>query len=294
MAATDSDETVTDMMSSPTHRASRRCALSIGLVLLLAGDTRAQGSSSTTDPTDTAALAKATQNPVAPITTIPFQVNFNSGGDLEAGSALNVNVQPVIPFRLTEGINVIARTIVPISSVPGPEATRYTGVGDVQAQVFFTPARAGALTWGVGPVVSLPTATALPFETGTFAMGVGGVLVRTVGPFVLGGLVSQYWPVSDAGDGVETNLLTAQPFVNYNFGAGWALSFAPLLTANWDARSGDQWTVPLGIGLVRTTVFDGRPMNLGVQYYRNVERPAGSAGFQLRFSITLLYPQRPR
>lgn len=263
------------------------------LVWCVQSATPASGQASgTTAAADAAALAKATQNPVAAITTIPFQVNFNSGGDLEDGSALNVNVQPVIPFRLSDGINVIARTIVPISSVPGPGATRFSGLGDVQAQVFFTPARPGALTWGAGPVMSLPTATATPFETGTWAAGLGIVVVRNAGPFVVGGLVSQYWPVSDGGGAPETHLLTTQPFVNYNFGAGWALSFAPLITANWDAGSGDEWTVPLGLGIVRTTVFNGRPMNLGVQYYRNVERPTGSAGHQVRFTVALLYPQR--
>jgi hypothetical protein len=41
-----------------------------------------------------------------------------------------------------------------------------------------------------------------------------------MGPFVLGGLISQLWPLSDAGEEPETNHLTLQPFVNYNFGHG--------------------------------------------------------------------------
>ena len=40
---------------------------------------------------------------------------------------------------------------------------------------------------------SLPTATAAPLQTGTWAAGVGGVVVKMAGPFVLGGLVSQFW-----------------------------------------------------------------------------------------------------
>ncbi len=81
-----------------------------------------------------------------------------------------------------------------------------------------------------------------------------------------------------------------QPFINFNFGKGWALAFAPLLTANWDAESGNEWTVPLGFGISRTTAFNKRPMTLGVQYY-NVERPDGSAASQLRFAISLRYPK---
>ena len=48
--------------------------------------------------------------------------------------------------------------------------------------------------------------------------------------------------------------------------------------------------VPLGLGISKTTVFNGRPMTLGVQYYYNVERPDGVAATQLRFVVALLYP----
>jgi hypothetical protein len=61
---------------------------------------------------------------------------------------------------------------------------------------------------------------------------------------VLGGLVNQFWPVSDSGAENETNLFVLQPFVNYNFAEGWAVAFAPLITANWDASPGNEWTVP--------------------------------------------------
>ena len=86
-------------------------------------------------------------------------------------------------------------------------------------------------------------------------------------------------------------MLVFQPFVNYNFGQGWALSTSPLITANWNAASGQEWTVPLGLGITRTTVFNERPMSIGLQYYYNVERPDGSAAQQLRFVVSLLFPR---
>ena len=44
------------------------------------------------------------------------------------------------------------------------------------------------------------------------------------------------------------NFLFSQIFVNYNLQKGWYLSSAPIITANWEADSGDQWTVPVGGG----------------------------------------------
>jgi hypothetical protein len=107
---------------------------------------------------------------------------------------------------------------------------------------------------------------------------------------VFGGLASQFWPLADAGDEIETNLFLVQPFVNYNFGKGYAVSVAPAISANWNAPDGEEWTVPIGVALSRTTVFNRRPMSLGVQYYYNAVRPDGAAGQTLRFIVTLLYP----
>jgi hypothetical protein len=244
-------------------------------------------------PPDVNELAKQTQNPVSNLVSVPLQFNFNSGGDLEARSALNFNFQPVIPFALNKSVNVIARTIVPINSFPVGSFSRASGVGDIQEQVFFTPAKPGSLVWGVGPLFSFPTATESVAETGTWGLGMTGVVVKTTGKWVLGSLLSQVWPASDAGGDPRLNLFTLQPFVNYNIGRGWAASFSPIITANWENDSGDQWTVPLGGGLTKTTVFNRRPMNVGVQYYYNVERPDGSAGQQLRFTISLLFPGAP-
>ena len=261
-------------------------------VMLLAAAAAAQEPEPAHDAAD---LAKQTQNPVAALVSIPFQFNLSNAGDLEDHSLFNLNVQPVIPFKLTKDVNVIARTIVPINSMPGPEGARYSGIGDIQAQLFLTPSAPKAIVLGVGPVVSLPTATAAPVETGTFGAGISAVVVKDHGPWVLGALISQIWPVADTGGTPETDLFTLQPFINYNFGkSGWALSTAPIITANWDAASGNEWTVPIGIGITRTTVFNRRPMNIGFQYYSNVERPDGSAGQTFRFIIALLYPQGPR
>lgn len=187
--------------------------------------------------TDAAALAKQTQNPVADLVTIPFQANFNNDGDLEDRTFFNLNVQPVIPFSVSKDWKLIARTIIPLDSIPGPAGTRYFGVGDIQMQMFFTPAKTGKLIWGFGPVWWLPTATATPVETGSWAVGPGLVLVKSVGPFVLGGLFSQYWNFADAGGTPKTNLFVMQPFVNFNFGKGWALAFGPLISANWERRA---------------------------------------------------------
>lgn len=269
---------------------SSLAVLSAALVLTLSSGTAAFAQQAAEPAHDVTSLAKATQNPVGDLISVPLQFNFNTGGDLEDRTYFNVNFQPVMPFKVTPNWNLIARVIVPMSSLPGPEGVRYSGVGDIQSELFFTPSKPGAIIWGVGPALSLPTATTTGLETGTWAAGPTAVALKMTGPWVLGGLVAQWWPLTDNGGDPETDLLLIQPFVNYNFGKGWALAFAPIITANWNAPSGEEWTFPLGIGISRTTVFNRRPIQLGVQYYSNVERPSGSAGQTLRFNVSFLFP----
>lgn len=239
---------------------------------------------------DVSALAKETQNPVSSLISVPFQFNFLNGGALDDQTLLNLNLQPVIPFAVSEDWKVIARTIVPINSYPAGGGVRYSGFGDVQEQLFISPAKPGPIVIGVGPMLSLPTATALPAQTGSWAGGVAAVVVKNAGPFVLGGLVTRLWTFADHGDDREVDQFLFQPFVNFNFGQGWALSTGPSITKDNDAPDGDQWNVPLGFGVTRTTVFNHRPTQLGVQYYYAVERPSTGPAHQLRFVVSLLFP----
>jgi hypothetical protein len=57
------------------------------------------------------ALAKQLANPVASLISVPFQNNFDFGIGAHNGWRYTLNVQPVIPFSLSEHWNLISRTI---------------------------------------------------------------------------------------------------------------------------------------------------------------------------------------
>lgn len=242
---------------------------------------------------DAAELAKKTQNPVGDIVSLPFQFNFNGGGALKDQASFNLNIQPVFPIHISPAVTLISRTIIPIDSFPGTNGIRYSGTGDIQEQTFLTPAKPGRLIWGIGPSFSFPTATALPARTGTWAAGGSLVVVGMPGRWVVGSLFSQLSPLTDSNGPPRTNTFVWQYFVNCNFGKGWAIVTAPSITANWDAVSAQRWTVPVGLGISRTLVFNRQPMTLGFQYYKNVEKPNDAPGTLVRFSISFIFPQGP-
>jgi hypothetical protein len=91
-------------------------------------------------------LAKAVQNPLANLITLPMQANFNDGVGATDERVFNLNIQPVIPIP-GEKWNVITRTIIPINSVPsqqfvGDDSSTF-GLGDTSLSIFWSPALSG-------------------------------------------------------------------------------------------------------------------------------------------------------
>jgi hypothetical protein len=89
----------------------------------------------------------------------------------------------------------------------------------------------------------------------------------------------------------SVNFMTLQPFLNYNF-PGFYLTFSPIITANWEAASGQAWTVPLGLGLGKLLRVGskGVPINVNVSAYDNVVKPDAGASWTLRVQAALLLP----
>ncbi|WP_264563752.1 hypothetical protein [Flavobacterium sp. N3904] len=238
------------------------------------------------------ALAKASQNPVADMNTIPVQFNWISGGGLGKETLSQTLIQPVLPLPLTENWNIVSRTIVPVMNIPAAGGERLHGIGDIQEQIYFSPSKPKSLIWAVGPVLSLPTATIEEISTGQFAIGPSVVLLAMPGKFVLGGVANQMWRFSGNDTTTAINSLFVQPFINYNFKLGWSISTAPSITANWAAASDQQWTVPVGMGVSKITMIGGQPLNISLQYYHNAVRPDNAGADQVRMVVAFLFPRK--
>src|ERR1700722_799559 len=63
---------------------------------------------------DTAALAKATQNPVASLISLPLQNNNNFGIGPYNRTGDIFNIQPVFPTKVSDKVMLIPRVIQPI------------------------------------------------------------------------------------------------------------------------------------------------------------------------------------
>jgi len=238
-------------------------------------------------------LAKQAQNPIANLISLPLQnnTNFGIGPDNETQNILNI--QPVWPFEITDSLNFITRTILPVVSQPdmltGGEG-RINGLGDTTFTGFFSPKDSKRLTWGVGPVFLLPTATDDALGSDKWGAGASVVLLAMPGKWVVGSLLSNVWSFAGSGD-QDVNLFTWQYFINYNMPNGWYLTSAPIITANWEADSDNTWTVPFGGGIGKIFKIGSQPVNGQVSGYYNAVAPDLGADWQLRLQLQFLFPK---
>lgn len=264
-------------------------ALCTALALLAAPPLLAQES-------DATKLAKATQNPVADLISVPFQYNANFGVGPDDDTQHILNIQPVYPINLNADWNVITRTIIPLISQPAlaPGQDREGGLGDIQLSLFLSPAKTAGLIWGVGAIMQFDTASDDVLGQGKWGLGPTAVALKMEGPWVIGGLINNVWSVGGDDNRADVNQMLIQPFINYNFPQhpGRYLTFSPIITANWEADSDNTWTLPLGLGIGQILKLDKLPVNLQASAYYNVEKPdVVGANWQLRLQVALLFPK---
>jgi len=236
-------------------------------------------------------LAKAAQNPVGDLISLPFQNNMNFDVGPADRTQNVLNIQPVWPIALSKNWNLITRTIVPVISQPAPGSERTNGLGDINFTGFFSPKQPGKIIWGVGPTLVFPTATDDVTGTDKWSAGPSVVVLTMPGQWVIGALVSNVWSFSGDDERADVNSFLMQYFVNYNLPEGWYLTSAPIITANWEAESGEQWTVPFGGGIGRVFRIGRQPINMQTQVFYNVETPTNGAKWQWRLQVQLLFPK---
>jgi hypothetical protein len=238
-------------------------------------------------------IAKQAQNPIASLISVPLENDFNPQTGINKEDSYVLEMKPVVPFKLSDDWTLITRTIIPVIQVPdlAPTVDGTTGVGDVQLSLFLSPAKAGAVIWGAGPVVSFPTASQEILGTKKLSVGPTVVVLRIQGHWLFGTLVQNLFSVAGPAARADVNQMLMQPFANYNLRHGWYLTSSPIITANWEVNSNQRWVVPVGGGVGKIVHFGKLPVNMYTQFFRNVERPDGTTHWSARFQAQLLFPK---
>jgi hypothetical protein len=183
-------------------------------------------------------LADKLANPVASLISVPLQNNLNYGIGPFNGSKYTINVQPVIPFKLTDNLNLITRYILPVvdqRDITG-ENTHQFGLSDATVTAFFAPKTKG-LILGFGPAFLVPTATDKLLGTEKFGVGPSALVMHQGKGLSVGFIANQIWSVAGNEDRADFNQFYTQIFLTHSYKSGATLGVTSEITQNWEGNT---------------------------------------------------------
>lgn len=183
-------------------------------------------------------LADKLANPVASLISVPLQNNLIYGIGPFNGSKYTINVQPVIPFKLTENLNLITRYILPVvdqRDITG-ENTHQFGLSDATVTAFLAPKTKG-LILGFGPAFLVPTATDKLLGTEKFGVGPSALVMHQGKGLSVGFIANQIWSVAGNEDRADFNQFYTQIFLTHSYKSGATLGITSEITQNWEGNT---------------------------------------------------------
>lgn len=192
-----------------------------------------------------------------------------------------------LPHKLF-GRPQILRATMPVVTTPDlPPDGRHTGAGDLNLFDLFL-FKSGGVELGVGPQLTLPTASRDEMGTGKWQAGLAGVVIAPQHFGMTGGLVT--WQQSFAGDDdrPDVSTLQVQPFVIYNLPQAFYLRSTATMT--WNLRNGD-YAIPIGLGAGKIWKQGTTTLNLFAEPQWTVAHDGvGQPKFQVFMGLNLQFP----
>jgi len=244
-------------------------------------------------------VAKKLANPVAAMISLPIQMNYQPNMYAnEEGSQWVTNVQPVVPFDVSEDWNLISRTIVPLifrdTGVPGQD--RINKVGDIVQSAWLSPkdVTSNGWIWGAGAAFLIPSGSNISAEK--WGVGPTGLALKQDGPWTYGGLFNHIWDfagsdILDAHGNVQNrvNQTFMQPFLTYITPQAVTFALNTETTYDWER---EQWTVPINFVVTKVMTIGSQMISVGggVTYW--AEAPEGGPdGLGVRLLLTFIFPK---
>jgi hypothetical protein len=233
-------------------------------------------------------LSERLENPADGLLNVLFEDSAYFRYGPSRNEIMNIfNIKPVLPVPLGSGLDIVIRPEIPLAYVPWPE--KQAGLGDIKIKAYLADATQMGLSWGIGPVIGIPTATDTLLGTGRWTAGPAVTLVYTDGVMVAGiaadGLFSFAGPES-RGDISELGI---RPFIYLNNDQGWYIFIDPEFTCNFELPDSQQWTVPLGGGIGKTFTAGKQAMSAYVSGYAKFKHPTDASDLYMKAGLSLLF-----
>lgn len=234
-------------------------------------------------------LADKLANPVASLISVPFQNNLNYGIGPFNGSKYTINFQPVIPFKLSDNLNLITRYIIPIvdqRDITG-ENTHQFGLSDATITAFFAP-KSKKIIYGIGPAFLVPIATDKFLGTEKFGIGPSALLMHQGNGLSVGFIANQIWSVAGNDNRADVNQFYTQVFFSKSYKSGASLGVNAEITQNWE---GNTTMVSLNPSIGGMTKFGSQIVQFAFQPLIPILGPReNKPDWGLRAVVTFVFP----
>jgi len=268
----------------------RRSVLAVFFIVGLSANATAQEKSAEE-------IAQELSNPTAALAGIGSNLDFQAlDGDLAGAGDQNSFTylfQPSLPFPQDNGYNLLVRPAIPLvfqaPVLDGAGGFRNEGpeLGNIGFDVAYGTTYDSGLLFLFGVVGELPTNTDDAVGADQWRLGpeVAIGLVKKWG--VVGALITHKWDVA-GDDDPDTSITGGQYFYAFPLPKAWQIAAGPTWSYDQNGASSNKLTLPLGIGISKTTVTaKGTPLKFAVQYWHYIESPDPlGPDWQIRFNFT--------
>ena len=233
-------------------------------------------------------VAKELANPAGALASLNFNLQYTEfTGDLPKSDdqeSTSLIFQPVLPFPVGDkGRRIIFRPAVPlVFDQPVFDArdkdfdSANTNLADITYDLVYAGTtmkdKQNGFLWGIGMAGTFPSATDDDLAGDQWRLGpeVFGGILRKWG--IVGALVSNQWDVGGTNN-TPYSTTTAQYFYAYGLGGGWQIASSPVITYDWQADSGEAWTIPIGVGVAKTVKLGSHPWKFALQVQKFLVQP---------------------
>jgi hypothetical protein len=231
------------------------------------------------------------QNSMADVIKMPLGNQFDFGYGHKDQVRYSLLYTPSMVSELTDHWKIVNRFDISFIYQPGtvPGEKDSFGFGDATYESFVGPSGERTFYWGAGPAIQIPTATDNQLGSRKWSAGLAGTGTFVKGPIVAGARFNHLWSFAGNSDRPDVNLTTFEYYLYANLARGWWIGSSPVNTANWEAVSGEEWTVPVGGGIGKVVVPNRVPINLKLEAYSYVEAPPDTADWTLMLSFEFLF-----
>ena len=235
------------------------------------------------------AAAAQANNPLANMTAFNIQDYYIGKLTQSDNKANQLWGRYAKPFSVSD-TKWLMRASLPMNTYPTSASGDYeTGLGDFNIfAAYLIDMGDPALSFGIGPQLTAPTATKDALGSGKWSAGFANVLFNAQSHiFQYGYLLT--WQESFAGNSNrnKVNIAALQPFAFYQLGGGTYLRAAPIWSYNLE---NNDYSIPLGMGVGQVIKKDKTVYNMFVEpQYSVADKGPGQPVWQIFLGFNMQF-----